>query len=108
MGNPLFLHFLLFKMAYSATRPLLLAEDCGYWVSKELPKNKGNFILFSPFLKNTSIISCSGNCTLDEIQRGRKLILDGGTQLNNKNLIFAKISSFSIFYSIKFPKDGGT
>ena len=41
-------------------------------------------------------------------QRGRKLILDGGTQLNNKNLIFAKISSFSIFYSIKSPKDGGT
>ena len=41
-------------------------------------------------------------------QRGRKLILDGGTQLNNKNSIFAKISSFSIFYSIKSPKDGGT
>ena len=41
-------------------------------------------------------------------QRGRKLILDGGTQLNNKNLIFAKISSFFIFYSIKSPKDGGT
>ena len=41
-------------------------------------------------------------------QRGRKLILDGGTQLNNKNLIFAKISSFFIFYSLKSPKDGGT
>ena len=43
-----------------------------------------------------------------DVQRGQKLILDGGTQLNNKNLIFAKISPFSIFYSIKSPKDGGT
>ena len=74
MGNPLFLHFLLFKMAYSATWPLLLAEDCGYWVSKELPKNKGNFILFSPFLKNTTIISCSGNCTLDEKKSNLTLV----------------------------------
>ena len=41
-------------------------------------------------------------------QSGRKLILDGGTQLNNKNLIFAKIWLFSIFYSIKSAKDEGT
>ena len=74
MGDQLFLHFLLFKMAYSATWPLLLAEDCGYWVSKELPKNKGNFILFSPFLKNTSIISFSGNCTLDEKKSNLALV----------------------------------
>ena len=48
------------------------------------------------------------NTNLPIFQRGRKQILDGGTQLNNKNLIFAKISSFSIFNSIKSPKDGGT
>ena len=51
---------------------------------------------------------CVGTKSEEFCQRGRKLILDGGTQLNNNNLIFAKISPFSTFYSIKSPKDGGT
>ena len=41
-------------------------------------------------------------------QRGRKVILDGGTQLNNKNSILQKLSLFSNFYSIKCSKDGGS
>ena len=41
-------------------------------------------------------------------QRGRKQILDGGTQVNTRKLFLQNYHSFSNFYSIKHPKDGGT
>ena len=40
-------------------------------------------------------------------QRGRKLILDGGTQLNNKNSIFAKNIIIFHFLLYKIPKRWG-
>ena len=42
------------------------------------------------------------------IQGGRKLILDGGAQVNTKKFISKNLPAFSNFYSTKTPKDGGT
>ena len=112
------LHFLTKKLSkyYEKMCKLFLSDDqmtsffIFYTAQCHAPIQTGKideFINLKCFTFQKKICSIHTFESHHRIQRGRKQILDGGTQVNTRKLFLQNYCSFSNFYSIKHPKDGG-